>query len=426
MKIRFTSVGRRVELIQAFKEAAKKQISKIGEDIDMNQEEEQYIEKVKSKRYDLQTPCYTLNPTKFKENFDAITSAYEKVGGVTPLIGYSVKTNNHPLVLKMALENGTYAEVVSQTEYELALTNGFSGDHIIVNGPQKTEKLIKDSVDNESILNLDNFEDIKILGNFLQNGGGTGKTLRIGIRVNFNIEKYCGAEMKTEESRFGISSENGDLQKAIAELYSLGIHHFGLHYNFSSKTRGLHIYEAIAKETVELVIKYDLADDLLYVDIGGGFFGGQVIPGKPTMEDYANAVLPTLSKVLDMNKVKLIIEPGSSVISTAVDYLTKVLNVRDIREVKIVTTDGSDLDMNPLRFDREPKRIDFDRDNDREIEGKQVIAGATCMENDIIFTEENKAAYQKGDYIFCRYIGGYSISFNNRFINNPPAVYRID
>ena len=163
-----------------------------------------------------------------------------------------------------------------------------------------------------------------------------------------------------------------------------------------------------------------------FVDIGGGFFGGQVVPGKPIMEDYANAVLPTLSKVLDMKKVKLIIEPGSSVISTAVDYLMKVLNVRDIRGVKIVTTDGSDLDMNPFRFDREPKRIDFDRTKTREVEGKQVIAGATCMENDIIFIEENKPAYQKDDYIFCRYIGGYSISFNNHFINDPPGVFRID
>lgn len=391
----------------------------------MNRAEEQYISKVKSMRHGIQTPCYTLNPIKFKENFQAITSAYKKVGDVVPLIGYSVKTNNHPMVLKMALENGTYAEVVSAEEYNLAIKSGFFADHIIVNGPQKTERLVKECIENESILNLDNFEDIRILKNHLQSGG-IERTLRIGLRVNFNIEKYCGSEMKTEESRFGISTENGDLQKAIEILKALGINHFGLHYNFSSKTRGIHIYEAIASETVSLVKKYHLVDSLVFVDIGGGFFGGQVVPGKPIMEDYANAVLPTLSKVLDMKKVKLIIEPGSSVISTAVDYLMKVLNVRDIRGVKIVTTDGSDLDMNPFRFDREPKRIDFDRTKTREVEGKQVIAGATCMENDIIFIEENKPAYQKDDYIFCRYIGGYSISFNNHFINDPPGVFRID
>lgn len=390
----------------------------------MDKAEEQYIEKVKSKRHNLQTPCYTLNPIKFKENINAITSAYEKVGNVTPLIGYSVKTNNNPLVLKMALENYIDAEVVSQTEYELALRNKFPGNRIIVNGPQKTEKLIGDCLKNDSILNIDNFEDISILETIARQSN-IKNYLRIGIRVNFNIEKYCGSEMKTEESRFGISSENGDLEKAIQRLNAIGINRFGFHYNFSSKTRGLHIYEAIAKETAYLVQRYKLKDKILFVDIGGGFFGGQVIPGKPTMEDYAAVILPTLEKALDMQRVKLIIEPGSSVISTAVDYLTKVLNIRDIRGVKIVTTDGSDLDINPLRFDREPRRIDFDRDATRETEERQVIAGSTCMEDDIIFIEENGPSYQKGDYIFCRYIGGYSISFNNHFINDPPKVYRI-
>ena len=47
-----------------------------------------------------------------------------------------------------------------------------------------------------------------------------------------------------------------------------------------------------------------------YIDMGGGFFGGKVLPGKPLMKEYANTIVSELKEKFDPDKVTLMIEPG--------------------------------------------------------------------------------------------------------------------
>lgn len=87
----------------------------------------------------LKTPCFILDSDKLVSNVlefkRALNSRFSN-----HCIGYSIKTNSLPYMLHMLNELGCYAEVVSYTEYALALQVGFEKSHIVYNGPAKDKE----------------------------------------------------------------------------------------------------------------------------------------------------------------------------------------------------------------------------------------------------------------------------------------------
>jgi len=378
----------------------------------------------------IKTPCYLINLKKFQDNAEWIRNCFaSQMKGYFPVIGYSVKTNHNVELLKTAHKMGMYAEVVSDDEYQLALFCGYHPWQIIFNGPQKSQDFLLFSLKNQSIVNLDNFQELKVLCNNIRDLRET--ELNIGLRVNFDLEKKCAGETTagTEVSRFGFCVENGDFGKAVEECKKLKIPVRGLHMHYSSKTRSLAIFRELAAEARWLIKQYCLADTISYIDMGGGFFLGEQknSKGKPSMTDYAKCICRELEEVLDFQKTQLIIEPGASLLATVVDYFSKIINQRNIRKSSVLTIDGSFLHINPFLADREPiLELLYNRETIREKIPEQMICGATCMENDRLLKIENKEKLMPGDGVLCHCVGAYTMGLNHCFINLPPYIYLIE
>lgn len=375
---------------------------------------------------DLKTPCYIIDTERFSSNHARIVDAFKKFWGDKILMGYSIKTNHAALLLNMAKECGMWAEAVSDDEYNWAEKCGYTQDNIIFNGPQKSSELLLASLKKGSIVNLDNMEDVNVL--VKESSQLKDNMLHVGLRVNFDLEKECPQETTagSEVSRFGFCVENGELKEAIFKLQSVGVLVKGLHMHYSSKSRSLNIFKALAKKAAEIVDDYQLETQIEYIDIGGGFFMGDpgMMTGKPEMEDYAKVITEELKCVMNPERVTLIIEPGASLIATSVNYLSKVINQREIRGVRVLTIDGSDLHVNPFMAHREPIYKILAQNMEKEIcKEKQIICGATCMENDRLAVIEEGCVVEKGDYIYCSCAGAYTMGFNSCFINLPPYIY---
>lgn len=374
----------------------------------------------------LQTPCYIVNKESFSNNYFKIRRAFERCWGTKILMGYSVKTNHSEVLLNLAKENGMWAEVVSDDEYNWAKQCGYEPQEIIFNGPQKSAKLLVDSVRTGSIVNLDNMEDVRVLIHEVSQFQGA--TIRVGLRVNFDLEAECPGETTAgdEVSRFGFCLENGELQEAIRELQSVSIIVSGLHMHYSSKSRSVNIFQALARKAAEVVKENHLEQQIEYIDIGGGFFMGEpgMANGRPEMMDYAEAITKELKKVLNPENVALILEPGASLLATTVNYLTRVINERIIRGVHVLTVDGSSLHVNPFMAHREPIYRILTKNIERKIcRAKQIICGSTCMENDRLAVVQEGDEITKGDYVYCACAGAYTMGFNSCFINLPPYIY---
>lgn len=372
----------------------------------------------------MNTPCYTIHLDIFEKNCHEVMDAFEEAWGGRVEYGYSVKTNHDAGLMKYAhAKLGWFIETVSPDELELAFNLGFDAENIIFNGPCKCSKqdALINAIRGGAYVNLDNLDDVSFVCGHVSD---IRDASRIGIRVNYNLEAECPGETTAGESvsRFGIDVENKDFARAVDMLRSAGIEPAGLHMHTSTRSRSAAVFSSLARKAAQLVNDYGLK--LHFVDMGGGYFGGQKVEGKPSMEQYAQVITRELKKALNPEMTTLILEPGASVIATSVTYETSVLSVRDIRGTKIVTMDGTLLHVNPFMAHRnQPYSTSLIADYDaRPVDEHQIICGCTCMENDRFADEHSVRRLEPGDVLSFRFAGAYTMAFNSNFIVNPAEV----
>jgi diaminopimelate decarboxylase len=221
--------------------------------------------------------------------------------------------------------------------------------------------------------------------------------------------------------RFGISYENGDIKKAIELLKKAAIPVKGLHMHTSSSSRSLKIFNSLANKAVDIMEEYNL-NELRYIDMGGGYFGGNFFTGKPTVAQYAQTICETLKNRLhNPEQVELILEPGAAILATSMDYLVSVLNIRDIRGHRIVTVDGSVIHINPMLH---PHETPFTMINPgEETSETQIVGGSTCMEMDRFYPRDLSRKINHDSKLLFHCCGAYMSTHNSSFINAAPNIY---
>ena len=366
---------------------------------------------------ELQTPCYVIHKDSWAEGIGLLQTSLEREWNHFG-VGYSFKTNSLPYVVEEMKKAGFYAEVVSEDEYDLALKHGY--EKIIYNGPVKGRRTFLHALTHGAIINLDAKRELA----WLRESGRRDVT--VGLRVNFNLEALCPGETSAGEegSRFGFSYETGELKWAMDELDKMGVPLSGLHLHVGSKTRSIAIYRQLARMACRLKREYDLK--LSYIDLGGGYFGG--MENKPKFPDYVKVIREELSEEFTPEETMLVMEPGTSLITPPIEYLTTVVDTKQTYANHLVVTDGSRIDVDPLHGKNSyfHKLLYQGTEEEREARQtipKQVVCGFTCMENDRLFVIEDQKKLQEGDRISFQKVGGYTICLTPLFIRYFPAVY---
>lgn len=359
------------------------------------------------------TPYFVIHQNELDTNFLKLSEAMTKHWS-NYTIGYSYKTNSLPWVVNHFKKLGCFAEVVSDDEYHLARYIGYEPSKIIYNGPVKSKETFIEALRAGAIVNVDSQREIKWLDDV------EPEYRKVGIRVNFNIEKYCSAESQCggDGGRFGFCYENGELGKALSNLKINGVLINGLHLHTSSKTRSVNIYKAIAEVACEIKKEFNLSFD--YLDIGGGFFGG--LPNKPQFDEYFYEVEKILSSEFSIEQTKLIVEPGMAVIGSCVSYVTKVIDVKDTTYNRFVVTDGSRTAIDPL-MTKTSYFNEIKSEQQKDVIHKQIVCGFTCMEHDRLFELIDKPALSVGDGIIYNNVGAYTMCLSPLFIKYFPSVY---
>ncbi|MBI5989763.1 pyridoxal-dependent decarboxylase [Clostridium perfringens] len=363
----------------------------------------------------LKTPCFIINENELKKNIDSMHSALKKTWD-NYIIGYSYKTNSLPWIIKYFKKNSVYAEVVSDLEYNLAKKINYDSKRIIFNGPNKGKNTFINALKEGAIINIDSNREIDWLSDEEFN-----KNIKVGIRVNFDLEKECPNEtaMGLDGGRFGFSLENGSFNKAVKRINNIkNVKVVGIHLHNSTKTRSLKIYKTLAKKANEIADMFDY--ELEYIDIGGGFFGG--LETKPSYYEYMKTIADELSKKFDKNKTKLIVEPGASIIASPISFLCEVIDVKDTYAKRIVTVNGSRNNIDPL-MRKESYFLDLLIEKERKSLKEQIICGYTCMENDRLLAIRDNNELLVGDKLLFNKVGSYTMCLSPLFIEYFPIVY---
>ncbi len=370
----------------------------------------------------LRTPYYRIEEKALDADIRNLQEALER-NWANSICSYSVKTNSLPWLLSHFRQKGFWAEVVSKEEFDLAIRLGFQPDHVIYNGPIKDREVFEKVLLANGYVNLDSGYEPEWLRELAEKQ--RDERFRVGIRVNFDLSKLIPDEVLADEegSRFGYCYENGELEKVITTLCSIpNVEIAGLHLHSSTKTRSVEAYRALSK--VAVIVAREFGLDLSYIDMGGGYYGG--VPGKPDFRNYIPAIAEELSVFFDRNRTALVVEPGVSMVSSSFEFVTEVVDTKDIRGKRYVIIDGSRVNLNPQVTRRwYPHRFELLQESGkgRAVCPKQEICGATCMEYDRLFEAEGEPELKTGDRVVFTNAGGYTVALSPLFIHYHPAVY---
>jgi diaminopimelate decarboxylase len=360
-----------------------------------------------------ETPFFILRESLLRQNVEAFFTALAAEWPHAD-VAYSVKTNALPWILQWMDRHGVLAEAVSDDEYELAELCGFEDRNIVFNGPVKGAETFARAARQGAYINIDSQNDLALLKQ-----EPPRSPERIGVRINIPTDLFDERDIGYEADgfRFGFSRENGALGRVIGEVQTLlGSSRFGLHTHVNSVTRSPEVYRRTARYVAGIVREYGL--DPAFIDVGGGFFGG--VPGKPGPLDYIRTIREELLSAVDPERTRLIVEPGSAVVGSAIELHTTVVDVKDTARARIVTTDGSRVHIDPLW--RKTGYL-FTTDAQRPPFPRQIVCGYTCMDHDRIMTLADQPELREGDRIVYHRVGNYTVTFGGPFIQGLPPVY---
>ncbi|WP_018296656.1 hypothetical protein [Corynebacterium lubricantis] len=363
------------------------------------------------------TPAFVIDLPALNQLLGDFQGALEK-HWPNSILSYSFKTNSLPWLVSYMRTQNVWAEVVSDTEYELALALDYTADQVIYNGPIKSRDRLRSALLEGSIVNLDAKREIEWTAELAREM--PDKDFGVGLRVNWELEEYCPGESGAhgEASRFGFDRKNGELDQAIADLKDAGVRVAGIHLHRASTTQSLGVFRAVATVAAELIAAHDLHLD--WVDVGGGFFGS--LDRSPSFDEYVSTIKEVLEPVVDINHTRLIVEPGGALVAVPLEFHASVIDVKEIDSETIVVTDASRTNIDPLFRRKRPFKTSLETKS-TELRDEQVIVGFTCMEDDRIMKLENAPALEVGDTITFYIVGGYTMSFQPLFIQFLPPVY---
>ena len=342
-------------------------------------------------------------------------------------VAYAYKANCLSQILKIIHKEGAWAEVASGFEYDIARRLEVPGSSIIFNGPGKTKEHLRTALLHETLINVDNEDEIRLLGEI---AGELKRSVDIGIRINADV----GINQRTD--RFGFNLETGEAFRAAELCKATGVLNvICLHLHLTSYIveadgegkrapvqdikliwpKSADMYETAAGKISRLAkkIEKELGIKVRYINLGGGF------PSVKDLRIYVSKVTEPLIQQFGEDGPVLLLEPGRAIVNDAVSLITTVLASRKLEgEQRAVTVDAginslptsywSSQEVRPLRPSGKRLR-------------STTIYGPLCLQTDIVAnTPINEL--ERGDKIVVENVGAYNIPQGNSFIYPRPCV----
>ena len=253
------------------------------------------------------TPLYLTDLDAAAGRLDAYRSAFP--GAV---VAYAVKANTDPRLLRRFAASGAGAEVVNAVELALALSAGFPGERIVMNGVGKTDVDHAAADEVGALVNAESLDELDMLLAL--------DAARIGLRLNPALEADTHAHLATGAaiSKFGIAWADLDAAIDRCRAASRSIESVGAH--IGSAIDDLGAFTRLA----ELLAEAAARAEATRINLGGGAGTGISVSD---LADAVRALLP--------DPTRLILEPGRSLVADAGWLVTRIVRVQPRPEASL-------------------------------------------------------------------------------------------
>jgi diaminopimelate decarboxylase len=339
------------------------------------------------------------------------------------VLGWSYKTNYLDAICAFMHRQGSFAEVVSEMEYQKARALGVPGDRIIFNGPYKPIPALTRAAAEGAWIHLDHFDEIADLERVAVH---LGRRLPVGLRLNLDAGIY------PQWSRFGFNLENGQALEAVKRIqHGAKLRLNGLHCHL-----GTFLLEtaAYAKQVEKLAgfaarIEQTFGVSIEYLDLGGGFpsrnrLRSAYLPPEltlPSIDEYAETIAHALFEALPAGDFpKLVLESGRALVDEAGYLITTIVASKRLPDGtrSYVADAGVNLLYTTVWY-----KLGIELD--REIGGlnePSVLHGPLCMNIDCLDESVLLPPLPRGARLILSPVGAYNQTQSTQFIHCRPAV----
>ncbi len=286
------------------------------------------------------TPFYCYSTATLERHYRVFTEAF---ADVESLVCYSLKANSNQSVLRTLARLGAGADVVSGGELKRARAAGIPADRIVFSGVGKTETELRAALAEDVLcINVESEPELELLSHLAVE---TGRTARISIRVNPDVDSGTHAKISTgkSENKFGVPLRRAREVYARAAKLS-GIKITGVDVHIGSQITDLVPLEAAFRILADFVqtLRAD-GHTISHVDFGGGlgipYYLDQTAPPAPAA--YAAMV----KRVTHNLGCKLMFEPGRMIVGNAGILVARVIYLKQGDAKNFVVIDAAMNDL---------------------------------------------------------------------------------
>ena len=378
------------------------------------------------------SPLVVYDVQKIKQQFRAFQNAFAKEN-VNYAISYASKAFATIAIYQVINELGGHVDVVSGGELYTALQAGFPAARISFHGNNKTAAELLMAVQNHvGVIILDNFTEIKLLGQILQE---TNSQMQVMLRLTPGVSAHTHEYDQTgqENSKFGFDIRSGQAEQAFLQVKANAqMELIGLHAHIGSQILETAGFKLEVERLMQLVKdwqqKYDYQPHVL--NLGGGF-GIRYTEQDDTLtaQTFISQIVQTVKKCAQISHLKIPaiwIEPGRSIVGEA-GYSLYTIGAR--KEVPgllpYVAVDGGMGDnIRPALYQAQYEAVLAEKPHAEPVETVR-LAGRYCESGDIIINKLKIPKSKPGDVIAVLATGayGYSMASNYNRVPRPAVVF---
>lgn len=359
---------------------------------------------------------------------------------------WSYKTNYLKAICATFHEEGSWAEVVSEFEYEKARGMGIPGEHIIFNGPHKPRGILRQALREGARIQVDHVEELALIEELVVEEQMPAPS--VSLRV------YLDAGIRPIWSKFGFNLEDDEAWRVAQRLKHRGLIQLsGLHTHIGTFILDVAAYGVAAGKLMDFArrLRRELGFEITALNLGGGFASPNILHGQylseavvPTFDDYARAISSGILDALQPGErpPTLFLETGRALVDEAGFLLTTVVANKRTKHfphtpmstgAKAVTRPGPVADAgspallvdagvhllytaNWYRQSIRPARPCLGRPT------PTTLYGCLCMNIDVLQDACALPPLSPGDALVIHPVGAYNLSQSMQFIGYRPRV----
>ena len=359
------------------------------------------------------TPFYCYSYSKLKEN---VNKFKENFKSFSPLICFAVKSNTNVNLIREIKKFGLGADVVSLGELMIAIKAGIKPNKIVFSGVGKTSNELNFAI-NKKIL-LINAESLSEIMEINRLAKLRNKKVRVGVRLNPNTDAKTLKQISTgkKENKFGVN-KNTFLKIVDFCKNSKNIDLKCLSVHIGSQILDHKPYGKMLKAVSHILDKTN--HQFEFIDLGGGMGINYSDKNKTLNYKKYNAAI---NNFLKKHKVKIIFEPGRSIIGNTGILISKVIYIKDSGRKKFIILDAAMNDlMRPALYGAFHRTLPVIKSNKTSNKPYEFV-GPICESTDKFITLKKFQKLEEKDLIAICDVGAYGMSLSSNYNLRPKPI----